>query len=126
MRCLLVDDCDLFLAAARDLLEREQITVVGVASCGAEAVRRSAEARPDVVLVDVNLGAESGLEVAGRLAGPSGDRPLVILTSTYSEDDFHDAIVGSRAVAFLPKSEVSGGAIRRAVAAARPGAGARP
>lgn len=45
------------------------MTVAGVASTGAEALRLVAEQRPDVALVDIGLGAESGLELAGRLDG---------------------------------------------------------
>jgi CheY-like chemotaxis protein len=68
VRCLIVDDSPWFLDAARSLLEREGITVVGVASTGAEALRRTAEFRPDVMLVDIDLGGESGFELAGRHA----------------------------------------------------------
>jgi DNA-binding NarL/FixJ family response regulator len=64
LRTLIVDDNASFLAAARDLLEREGIAVVGVASTSDEAVRRAAEMRPDVTLVDVYLGEESGLDLA--------------------------------------------------------------
>jgi CheY-like chemotaxis protein len=52
---------------ARGLLERQGIAVVGVASSGAEAVRRFIELRPDVILVDINLGAESGFDVVDQL-----------------------------------------------------------
>jgi len=58
MRCLIVDDSADFANAARRLLERDGTTVVDVASTGAEALRRFEELRPDVALVDVNLGSE--------------------------------------------------------------------
>jgi CheY-like chemotaxis protein len=45
LRCPLVDDSPAFLAAARSLLERQGITVAGVASTGAEALQRVAELR---------------------------------------------------------------------------------
>ncbi len=67
MRCLIVDDSRHFLDAAHGLLERQGIVVVGVASTGAEALRRVEELRPDVTLVDIDLGGESGFEVARRL-----------------------------------------------------------
>jgi CheY-like chemotaxis protein len=67
MRCLIVDDSAAFVDAARGLLERQGIAVVGVASSGAEAVRRFIELRPDVILVDINLGAESGFDVVDQL-----------------------------------------------------------
>ena len=65
---LIVDDNGLFLEAARDRLEREGLRVVGVAATSAEALRRAEELRPEVVLVDVMLGGESGFELARQLA----------------------------------------------------------
>ena len=67
IRCLIVDDNKSFLEAARVLLEREGLTVAGVASTGAEALRQAETLRPDVVLVDISLGDESGFDLARRL-----------------------------------------------------------
>ena len=66
---LIVDDSRLFLQAARVLLEREGLRVVGVAVTAAQALRRAAELRPEVVLVDIMLGGESGFDLARRLSG---------------------------------------------------------
>jgi DNA-binding NarL/FixJ family response regulator len=66
---LIVDDNQLFLEAARGLLERQGLRVVGVAATTAEALRRAEELRPEVVLVDITLGGESGFDLARRLAG---------------------------------------------------------
>ena len=113
---LIVDDNRSFLGAARDLLEREGIRVVGVASTSAEALRHAAELRPEIILVDISLGAESGFELAGRLVERGGGgAAAVILISTHSEDDFADLIAESPALGFLPKSELSADAIRRIV-----------
>jgi DNA-binding NarL/FixJ family response regulator len=62
---LIVDDNGLFLEAARDRLEQGGLRVVGVAATSAEALRRTEELRPEVVLVDVMLGSESGLSSPG-------------------------------------------------------------
>jgi CheY-like chemotaxis protein len=64
LRCLIIDDSLRFLDAARALLERQGIAVVGVASNSAEALQRVEELRPDVTLLDIDLGGESGLELA--------------------------------------------------------------
>jgi DNA-binding NarL/FixJ family response regulator len=112
LRCLIVDDSSHFLNAARGLLERQGIAVVGVASTGAEALRLVEELRPDVTLVDIDLGGESGFEVARRLQRDSGaTRGPVILISTHSEQDYADLIAASPAIGFLPKSALSAGAI---------------
>ena len=70
LRCLIVDDSPRFLDAARGLLERQGVTIVGVASNSAEALQRAVELRPDVTLLDIDLGGESGLELARRLHRP--------------------------------------------------------
>jgi CheY-like chemotaxis protein len=112
LRCLIVDDNSGFLQAARALLEQEGMEVVGVASTGAEAVRCAAELHPDVTLVDIDLGADSGFEVARRLVDdPSVDPGQLILISAHAEDDFADLIEASPAVGFLVKPTLSATAI---------------
>ena len=85
-------------------------------------MRRAAQLRPEVVLVDIVLGDESGLELARRLAAHDQDGgPAVILVSTYSAADFAGPIAESPAAGFLPKQELSAGAIRRILDGRRPG-----
>jgi two-component system, NarL family, nitrate/nitrite response regulator NarL len=111
LRCLIVDDSTAFLAAARVLLEREGIDVVGVASTGREAVQQAAALRPDVILVDIDLGAESGLALTRRLAHMGGGGSPLILISTHAHEDFADLIAMSPALGFLPKAALSARAI---------------
>ena len=113
---LIVDDNWMFVEAARDRLEQEGLRVVGVAATSADALRRAEELRPEVVLVDVMLGGESGFDLARRLAARHRDGgPAVILISTYSAADFARPIAESPATGFLPKRELSADAIRRIV-----------
>lgn len=108
LRVLIVDDNAHFLDVARDLLNREGLTVVGVASTSVDAFGRAEELRPDVVLVDIDLGEESGFDVARGLMQTTGrDSRRVILISAYPEADFSDLIDASPAMGFLPKSELS-------------------
>jgi DNA-binding NarL/FixJ family response regulator len=127
MRCLIVDDSPHFLDAARGLLERQGVTIVGVASTGAEALQRALELRPDVTLLDIDLGGESGLELARRLHGQDGPAP-VILISTHAEQDYAELIAASPAVGFLPKTALSADAIHGLLAnhGGRGGGNARP
>jgi DNA-binding NarL/FixJ family response regulator len=113
LRSLIVDDNPSFLEAARALLERQGMSVVGVASNGAEGLRQAEALQPDVVLVDISLGEESGFDVARQLVEEhrAGGAP-VILISTHSESDFADLIRSCPAVGFLPKAELSADAIR--------------
>ena len=113
LRCLIIDDSPRFLDAARGLLEREGIAVVGVASTGAEALRSIEALRPDVTLLDIDLGAESGFEVATRLHRATCRAPArVILISTHAEQDYAELIAASPVIGFLAKSALSAGAIR--------------
>ncbi len=112
LRCLIVDDSDHFKEAARLLLEADGVSVVGVASSTAEALGRFGELRPDVVLVDIDLGEENGFDLARRLHDAGVEEPpRVILISTYDEQDFAELIATSPAVAFLSKPRLSGRAI---------------
>jgi CheY-like chemotaxis protein len=116
VRCLIVDDDPGFLGAARALLEQEGVHVVGVATSSREALRTAAELRPHVTLVDVDLGAESGFELARRLVDdPATDSGSVILISAHDEDDFADLIDASPAVGFLGKPVLSAAAIERLI-----------
>ena len=113
LRCLIVDDSTRFLEVARTVLERDGISVIGTASTGAQALSLAAELRPDVMLVDIDLGGESGLKLARRLAEQAGGAPApIILISTHSEEDYADLIAASPAIGFLPKTALSGTAIR--------------
>jgi DNA-binding NarL/FixJ family response regulator len=109
LRCLIVDDSPRFLDAARGLLEREGVAVVGVASNGAEALQRVTDLRPDVTLVDIDLGGQSGFEVVRRLNREA--KICAILISTHSEEDYADLIAASPALGFLPKTTLSASAI---------------
>lgn len=112
MRCLIVDDNEQFLRAARELLEREGISVVGVASTGAEACRRVRELNPEVTLVDIDLGAESGFDLVRRLGEESSSTSRVILISTHAQADYSELIEASAVVGFVGKSDLSASAIR--------------
>jgi DNA-binding NarL/FixJ family response regulator len=111
VRCVIVDDSASFLKAARTILERDGITVVGVATSTTEAMRGIEELRPDMALVDVDLGSESGFELAEGLHHMPA-RPAVIMTSAHAEEDLAGMIEASPALGFVPKLALSARAIR--------------
>jgi DNA-binding NarL/FixJ family response regulator len=124
LRLLLVDDNPPFLEAARRVLEGDGLRVVGVASTTAEAVLRHRRLRPDVTLVDVNLGEENGVELARLLSRADGDEPnWVILISTYPEEDLADVIDAPPGAGFLSKSQLSGSAVRELIERSEAGGG---
>jgi DNA-binding NarL/FixJ family response regulator len=113
LRCLIVDDSPRFLDAARGLLERQGIMVVGVASTSAEALQQATKLRPDIALLDIDLGEESGFDLARRLSREASlARTRMILISTHAKQDYTDLIAASPVVGFLPKSTLSADAIR--------------
>jgi DNA-binding NarL/FixJ family response regulator len=117
LRILIVDDSHHFLRAAREVLEQDGMTVVGVASTSSEALQLARELRPNGILVDVDLGDESGLDLA-REFGASEAAP-VILISAYPESELADLIAASPAVGFVPKSELSARAVSNLIATDR-------
>jgi DNA-binding NarL/FixJ family response regulator len=78
------------------------------------------ELRPEVVLVDLALGDEWGLDLARLLAGDGRSKaPVVIVISAYSPCDIAELIAASPAAGFLPKSDLSSDAIRQIVGNSR-------
>jgi DNA-binding NarL/FixJ family response regulator len=107
-RCLIVDDSPTFRAAVQRTLEAAGMTVVGAASTGAVAVELAEQTRPDLVLVDIDLGAESGFDVVEALRRTQASpRPAIILVSTHDREDFAEMVQASSATGFLQKFELS-------------------
>jgi len=93
------------------------MTVVGTAGTLATAVEAAREHGPDLALVDVDLGGESGFDVVEALhRAPLSPRPDVILVSTHDLEDFADMVEASSAIGFLQKFELSGELILRTLA----------
>ena len=124
LRCLIVDDSPRFLDAARGLLERQGLMVVGVASTSAEAHQQATELRPDIALLDIDFGAGSGFDLARQLVEDPRTNPgHLIMVSAYSEDEFLDLIEASPVIGFVRKSALSAEAIDRLLRAVGDGSG---
>jgi DNA-binding NarL/FixJ family response regulator len=114
LRVLLIDDNRGFLNAATRLLEAEGVTVAGTASSAAEARQLADSTSADAALVDIKLGADSGIDLAARLLSENRPHRLpVILISTHAEEDLRDLIDASPALGFIAKSELSLAAVLR-------------
>jgi two-component system, NarL family, nitrate/nitrite response regulator NarL len=111
LRSLIVDDSETFLTSARLLLESQGVEIVGTATSAAEALDLAATLLPDLALVDVALGEEDGFALAGALRSRS-PATRVVLISTYGGEEMQDLVSTSSAVGFLPKSRLSGDAVR--------------
>jgi len=126
LSCLIVDDSDDFLASAARLFSLQGVTVSGLASSADEAMRLAAELRPDVVLVDVDLGEEDGIELARQLAS-AGWSAHVILISLRDHEQLAELIAGSGVAGFLRKDTLDAQAVTDLISwRSDPGAGADP
>jgi DNA-binding NarL/FixJ family response regulator len=100
---LVVDDQPLQRYGFRMLLDSVPETeVVGEAAHGAEAVRKAAELRPDVVLMDVRMPGMDGIEATRRIVA-AGDRSRVLVLTTFDLDEYVHAALRAGASGFLLK-----------------------
>ena len=100
---LIVDDQALQRLGFSMLLEQHpDLTVVGEATHGAEAVRMTAELRPDVVLMDVRMPGMDGIEATRRIV-ESGGRSRVLVLTTFDLDEYAYAALRAGASGFLLK-----------------------
>jgi DNA-binding NarL/FixJ family response regulator len=112
MKVLIVDDHPSFRASARRLLEADGYDVVAEAETGAEGIRTAVELDPELILLDVHLPDIDGFDVASRLTA-NGDAPAIVLISSHESSDLGPLVERSGARGFIPKSELSGEALRR-------------
>ena len=97
VRVLIVDDQETYRRAMGAVVDAtDGFVVVGSATTGEESLTASAELRPDLVLMDINLPGIDGIEAAKRLSARP-DSPVVVLLSTYDEDQFELSDCGATA-----------------------------
>ncbi|MFF1453771.1 response regulator [Streptomyces sp. NPDC058274] len=100
---LIVDDQPLQRLGFRMLLDAHpETSVVGEAGHGAEAVRRTAELRPDVVLMDIRMPGVDGIEATRRIVA-SGSRSRVLVLTTFDLDEYAYGALRAGASGFLLK-----------------------
>lgn len=109
---LVVDDHQAFRASTRALLGSAGFDVVGEAATGTDAVLQANRLRPDLVLLDIRLPDIDGFEVARQLSDLA-DPPDVVLVSSRDAITYGSRLADAPARGFLPKSEISGAALRR-------------
>jgi DNA-binding NarL/FixJ family response regulator len=93
IRVLIVDDHALFRRGLQMVLEQEpDITVVGEAGDGAEAVKQAEETSPDIVLMDVRMPRRGGIDATIAIKELLPTAKILMLTISDEEADLYDAI----------------------------------
>jgi DNA-binding NarL/FixJ family response regulator len=93
IRTLVADDQDVVRAGFAALLDTQPDVSVVATADGAEAVRLSNEHRPDVALMDVRMPLLDGIEATRQICGGDGDRPRILILTTFDLDEYvYDAL----------------------------------
>ncbi len=123
VRVLIVDDQEPFRVAARMVVDiTDGFEVVGEAETGEDSVRMAEELAPDLVLMDVNLPGINGLDATRQIL--AGSNPVVVLLlSTYEEEEYAPRAAECGAAAYIPKSAFGPDRLEAAWEAAAPAAG---
>ena len=105
IRLLLVEDHPLLIQGLRRVLDAvDGLTVAGEATDGESAVTQAALLHPDVVLMDVNLPRQNGLQATAEIMrAQAGTGLRVIILTAYNDDDQLRLALRTGASAYLPK-----------------------
>jgi two-component system response regulator AlgR len=119
VRVLIVDDQEPFRVAARLVVEAtDGFEVVGEAETGEDSVAMASELRPDLVLMDVNLPGINGLDATRSIIAERDGPVVVLLLSTYEEDEYAPRADECGAAAYIPKAAFGPDRLEAAWAAA--------
>jgi DNA-binding NarL/FixJ family response regulator len=105
VRVLIVDDQEPFRLAARMVVDAtDGFEVVGEAETGEASVEMARELSPDLVLMDVNLPGINGLDATRQILAEHADPVIVLLLSTYEEEEYAPRAAECGAAAYIPKA----------------------
>ena len=105
VRVLIVDDQEPFRLAARMVVDAtDGFDVVGEAETGEASVEMAGELGPDLVLMDVNLPGINGLDATRQILAERADPVIVLLLSTYEEEEYAPRAAECGAAAYIPKA----------------------
>jgi DNA-binding NarL/FixJ family response regulator len=103
---LVVDDHPVLRAGLAQLLDQTaDIELVGLAADGAQGVELAVSARPDVVLMDLEMPEMDGIEATARIRRAAGETQVVVLTSFSDRDRIFDALDAGAAGYLLKDAE---------------------
>ena len=121
LRIMIVDDHPMVREGLAGILERQEMQIVALASTGRQAIEMFARHMPDVLLLDLRLPDQSGIEVTRKILADHPEARIIFLSSSQGEASIYDAI-SSGAVGYLVKGidgTTLGDSIRRVAAGGR-------
>jgi DNA-binding NarL/FixJ family response regulator len=122
VRVLIVDDQEPFRMAARMVVDvTDGFELIGEAETGEQGVELAEALAPDLVLMDVNLPGIDGLEATKRILAHSSGTVVVLVLSTYEEEEYAPRATASGAAAYIPKSSFGPDRLAEAWASAHAG-----
>jgi DNA-binding NarL/FixJ family response regulator len=105
IRVLLVDDHAMLRAGFRAILDSQpDMTVVGEASTGAEAVAAASAVKPDVICMDVQMPDMDGIEATRRITADTDVSAAIAIVTTFDRDDYLFSALDAGASGFLLKN----------------------
>jgi DNA-binding NarL/FixJ family response regulator len=105
IRVLLVDDHAMLRAGFRTILETQpDITVVGEAATGADAVAQASALHPDVITMDVQMPDMDGIEATRRIVADPAVAAAIAIVTTFDRDDYLHRALEAGASGFLLKN----------------------
>lgn len=103
IRLLLADDHAVVRSGLRLLLEAQpDMVIIGEAENGADAIRRTVELKPDVVLMDIEMPGMNGIEATRRIKAES-PRTAVLALTMYEDDQYFFEMLRAGAAGYVPK-----------------------
>ena len=105
VRVLIVDDQEPFRMAARMVVDAtDGFEVVGESDTGEDSVAKATELSPDLVLMDVNLPGINGLDATRQILAEHGAGVIILMLSTYEEEEYAPRATECGAAAYIPKA----------------------
>ncbi len=101
---MLVDDSPAFLAAASRFLATQRIEIVGEAHFSQAAIEMASTCKPDLILLDLELGDSDGFDVL-RSVKTQPNPPRVIVVTLHDQDEYREAAIQAGADGFVAKRE---------------------
>ena len=105
VKVMVADDHSLYRAGLRELLEEDDLTVVGEAATGEEAVRQALRTHPDVVVMDVRMPVMDGIEATREIKRELPHTEVVMVTGADEDQDVLFRAIDAGARSYVGKNE---------------------